>query len=162
MSSLVFVGDSLAVITPYNREFVDALKRCIPYDDRRWDGANKRWLVASTRADQVVALVERYYGEIISAPPLPAPAAPVTVMKQVMYIGRAKERSPGVWTASGYADNAWSLSFPEAVLREYFNDPESTAAEPAQPDSLYKALGLKAFESDPAAIKQAYKRMART
>lgn len=162
MSSLQLVGGSVAVLTPFDRAFVDALKQCVPYTARRWDQAGKRWLVDPTYTYQVAGLIYDHFGESVALPILStAASAPITAMKQVMHIGRCKARADGSITATGFADGGWSVSFPEAVLRAYFNDELTTTLEQPQAlSSLYAVLGLKAF-SDGDAIKVAYKRMAK-
>lgn len=153
-------GGDLAVVTPFHRGFVDDLKATVPYSQRRWDPTAKVWLVADMAAPLVAKLIEQHFGEQVVIPTAAGPAAPVTKLVQLMYLGRCKERSPGLWTASGYADASWSLSFPETVLRAYFNDELSTPQQPTVASSLYATLGLKAF-ADADTIKTAYRRMAK-
>jgi hypothetical protein len=162
MSSLTLAGGSIAVNTPFNRAFVDDLKLRVPYAGRRWNATTKQWLVDPQYGPLVATLINQYFGEQVTVPTVSASAAPAMKMAQVLYLGRCKDRGDGSVTASGYADGAWSLSFPEAVLRTYFNDntPLATPNAPAAPTSLYAVLGLPAFaEAD--AIKAAYKRMAK-
>lgn len=160
MSSLQLAGGSLAVITPFDRAFVDALKADVPYTARRWDQGSKRWLVDPSYGDQVAQLIRIHFGEQVTVPAVTSVATSVTVMRQILYIGRCKERTPGQYTATGFADGGWSVSFPERVLRAYFNDELATPDQPAVASSLYATLGLKAF-ADAEQIKVAYKRMAK-
>jgi hypothetical protein len=160
MSSLQLAGGSIAVITPFDRAFVNALKTDIPYAARRWDQAGKRWLVDPAYADQVADLIHSFFGETVAIPAITTSATPTTVIRQVMYIGRCKERDSGIYTATGFADGGWSISFPEQILRAYFNDELATPEQPQAPSSLYAVLGLKAF-SDAESIKAAYKRLAK-
>jgi len=51
--------DMIALQTPYDRDFVDALKSGI--SDRRWDRDNKVWLVAEAEADKAIEIVARYF-----------------------------------------------------------------------------------------------------
>lgn len=162
MASLTPAGGSLAVNTPFDRAFVDEFKQRVPYAARRWNAATKQWLIDPSYASLVANLISQHFHVVVVVPDVKATAAPTMKMAQVLYMGRCKPRDDGSVTASGYADGAWSLSFPEAVLRTYFNDnaPPATPNTPAAPTSLYATLGLPAFaEAD--AIKTAYKRMAK-
>lgn len=57
------IGDGkLAVWTPYNQGFVDALKK-LPYKARSWNPAKKCWQVDTAYTDRVVDLITANYGE---------------------------------------------------------------------------------------------------
>lgn len=161
MVSLLRQGQTIMVDTPYNAAFVAAFKATVPHNSRRWDPLHKVWLIEPFVAPLVAKLIKTHYGEDVEIPATPtAAAAPVTKLVQLMYLGRCKERQPGIATASGFADGSWSLSFSEAVLRAFFNDELSTPEQPQAPSSLYATLGIKAF-SDAEAVKTAYRRMAK-
>jgi hypothetical protein len=52
-------NEMIALQTPYDRDFVDALKNGI--SDRRWDRDNKLWLVAESEADKALEIAARYF-----------------------------------------------------------------------------------------------------
>ena len=55
--------------TPYNREFIDALKSEIPYPERKWDSYHKVWGVSLSYAEKAEAIFSRYFetGEVLDA-----------------------------------------------------------------------------------------------
>jgi hypothetical protein len=46
--------------SPYNAGLVAALKKAIPYSDRRWDRDQKLWFVAPRWAETLANLAERF------------------------------------------------------------------------------------------------------
>lgn len=161
MSRLTINGSSIAVETPFDRDFVESLKTLVPYADRKWDKQAKLWLISPSYAQPVANLIHGHFGETVTIPTITTTATPIMRMVQLMYLGRTKERGQGVYTATGYSDGAWSLSFPEKVLKQWFGleglEPDAPAPPP---DSLYAVLGLKQF-SEAQDIKAAYKRLAK-
>lgn len=161
MSRLSINGSSIAVETPFDRDFVDSLKMIVPYSDRKWDSKQKLWLISPSYGPAVANLIQGHFGETVTVPTITQTSTTVMRMVQLMYLGRTKERQPGIWTATGYADGAWSLSFPEKVLKHWFGlDGLEPDAPPPPPDSLYAVLGIKQF-SELHTIKAAYKRLAK-
>lgn len=77
-------------------------------------------------------------------------------MVELRYLGAARERGNGVRTAFGWCNGAWSLIFPEPVLRAWFG----VAGRPDEEPTLYQVLGV-AQTASPADIKTAYRRLAR-
>lgn len=159
MASLTAVSGGLELDAPYDASFLAEFKAKIPHHSRKWDGLKKRWLIDASYGNQAADLMEIYFGTRPTVPQVQTVATTVMRLVQLMYIGATKERAGGVWTASGYANGAWSLSFPEAVLKSWFGL-EVNADAPVQPDSLYAVLGLKQFSEAPD-IKAAYKRLAK-
>ena len=154
MSELLATPDGIAVITPYDKRFVDALKFEIPYADRQWHGPTKRWIVSPQYASNAQALIKDFFGEDVALPQAPsAPPAKQSAIIQLMYLGRCKSD-----LASGYANGSWSCKFPETVLREWFCDTQNA---PNEPSTLYSILGVPKFTTDEQAIKQAYRKMAK-
>lgn len=51
------------VRTPYDRKFVDDLKKNISAAHRRWDPVDKIWKVDPSQDDLLVGIVKRYFGE---------------------------------------------------------------------------------------------------
>ena len=64
-ASITVDGNSLIVDSPFNRDFVDALKNAIPHTERKWDGGKKVWSVAVRHADTVAALCKEHFGSVI-------------------------------------------------------------------------------------------------
>jgi uncharacterized protein YecE (DUF72 family) len=58
---VTLVGNEIAIDSPYNPEFVDALKDEIPYGDRRWDREHKTWVVSAEQADKAIEIAARFY-----------------------------------------------------------------------------------------------------
>jgi hypothetical protein len=49
--------------TPYDRDFVDSLKKVIPAAYRRWDPVEKLWKVDPSKDEVLIKIVTRYFGE---------------------------------------------------------------------------------------------------
>lgn len=168
--------DGLAVDTPYDPGFVAALKAAVPASARRWDGQRKRWLIDPAHVQKLPRLIEQHYGATCTLPAeLGTPQAPVTVTEvvQLAYLGACRERydgaslSPSSVTASGYTlgnrnPKAPDVVFPESALKAWFkvSDAKPGQADLSAPDTLYSALCVAA-DVDEAALKAAYRRMAR-
>ncbi len=54
-------GDMLAIQTPFNRDFINNLKKEIPHTDREWDSSSKSWLVDPLHEKKVVEITGRYF-----------------------------------------------------------------------------------------------------
>lgn len=161
--------DGLAVETPFDAAFVAALKAAIPAGARRWDGQRKRWLVDPAHAQKLPRLIEQHYAVTCALPAgLGAPAAPVTVTEilQLAYLGGCRDRDDGSVSASGYLfgnqnSKAPDLVFPESTLKAWFKVADRMPDAPTAPaPTLYAALCVAA-DVDAAALKAAYRRMAR-
>jgi len=80
-----------------------------------------------------------------------------TRLLDVRYLARCKARGPRAeLSAVAWVDGRWSVIFPEAALRAWFN----AAAAPDEAPTLYAVLGL-AEGTQNGEIKQAYRRLAR-
>ena len=55
----------LIIRSPYNADFVAALKESVPPQARKWDGLNKAWTVSPEYGDVVAALMQQHYGVIV-------------------------------------------------------------------------------------------------
>jgi hypothetical protein len=170
--SLQQADGGLALDTPYDGTFLAEFKAKIPYSDRTWDAARKRWIIAHEKAPEICRLVEQYFGVTLEIPQAgPAAASELRVLR-VEYVGRCKARKDGDpvshWTASGYCNNVWSLVFPEPVLRAWFQDdlddatpaPTEKPRQPAGPQTLYRVLTVKQTAT-PDELKRAYRQLAR-
>ena len=52
------------VVTPYNANFVDALKADISPSHRKWDPTNKCWLVYDAYLEEVLVILKDHYDEV--------------------------------------------------------------------------------------------------
>lgn len=149
------------VVTPYLRGFVSDLKTMIPASERVYNGARQSWTVAEKHGDLIVKLIDRWYDEKVSLPALKSSAVLLGIL-EVLYIGRTKQRAGGDPAAMGWTRaNGWSLFFPEAVLRGYFDPTYSTEQKQDRSFSTYyETLGIQAG-ADLAAIKAGYRRMVK-
>lgn len=54
-------GGGIAILSPYNPDFVAALKAEIPANSRRWEGAKKVWEIEAAEAGDAIAVAARFY-----------------------------------------------------------------------------------------------------
>lgn len=157
MSTLTLDGNTLVFKSPYNRDLVDGLKAQVPPSDRQWDQTARAWRVTHKHAATLVTLTEQYLGEKLVLPALPQKLSmKETRVLDVRYIGTTKERGSAERSAFGWSAGTWSVVFPEAVLREWFDAPST----PDQETNLYQVLAVKK-DADTETIKKAYRRLAR-
>lgn len=151
--------DGLALTSPYDPGFVGSFKVRVPHSARTWDAARKVWVIDPKHAENVADLCLQVFGERPTIPALSAaPAQSEVRVFRLEYLGQVKEREGGAKTAMGYADGAWSIIAPEAVLRAWFEG--ATLERPARAGTLYGVLGVPQAATE-AEIKQGYRRMAR-
>jgi len=152
------VNGALAITSPYDANFVAALKATIPGSDRKWDPDSKRWMVSTAFGSQVKQLIQQHYGIAVSLPERTGePTASELRLLDVRYLGAAKGRDDGSETAFAWANGGWNVIFPKKVLLEYFGQ----TARPDESPTLYGVLGVSQ-SADPAELKAAWKRLART
>lgn len=156
---------SLKVRTPYSRYWVSDLKRQVPWLSRRWDPEDKVWLVDPAYAQQVRNLIGGIYSERITMPRLPGAVEETVQLHKLEYVGMAKKRDDGDAYALGWANGGWFLAFPEDVIRKFFSDTDNGGNDNVPPADVaamtfYALLGAKR-NVDAAALKSAYRRMAR-
>lgn len=151
MSSLKLEHGVLVLQTPYDPALVARVK-ALPFADRKWDAARKVWLIDPRHA----AAVAGFAGCAVPSGAAAAPK-PETRLLIIEYIGATKDRGDGAErTAFGYSAGAWSVIFPESVLKQWFG----LGNVPTDGPTLYSVLGLQA--SAPAdELKTAYRRLAR-
>lgn len=165
--------DGLRLTSPYDPALLTALKLAIPASARRWDGQRKQWLIDHAYGPQLVREIATFYGVTIALPGGAAAAPPQTLTEiiQLAYLGGCREREDSSVSASGYTlgnrnAKAPDLVFPEAVLKAWFDGDgglgaaETSRAQAAPPASLYRVLCI-GQDADAAALKTAYRRMAR-
>lgn len=147
----------LVVKTPYRPELVNKIKG-LPYTDRKWDPAQKAWMVAPAHGQWLVKLIEECFGETISLPATKVQTKPEIKLLEIHYIGRCKDRN-GENSAFGMLpDGTWGVILPEKSLREWFDAGDVLPGEQA---TLYAVLGVSRSSQDEQ-IKTAYRRMAKT
>jgi hypothetical protein len=56
-------GDRIALKTPYNKAFVDALKAAVPARERVWVAASREWLVSQNFSEAVQQLVSAHFAQ---------------------------------------------------------------------------------------------------
>lgn len=139
-ATLSAVPGGLALQCEYQSFLVSAIK-ALPYAERKWDGATKSWIFDPKHTQRIIDLVQNYLGVQLVAPVVSSQPAIEVKMIEMHYLGRCKDRGSES-TATGYANGAWSLVFPEAVLKAWFLDSEPT--QPDAPKTLYQVLNVKA------------------
>jgi hypothetical protein len=159
---------SLVLYSTYHQGLVEALKRHLPADARRWDGQRRAWLIDPAQAMNVADLCERHLGVRPQLPTvsIPAPPSLEVALLTIEYVGAARERPDGSVTASGWADGGWNVVFPVEALRNYFEPgaPERSKADgdgrPNAPQTLYAVLcvGQGATEDE---LRASFRRLAR-
>ena len=144
---------------PYDARLTETLKATINKSLRAWDGDKRAWIISPKAGDLLIkAILRAGY----PAPDLPlidaATAVSATVQKAftVEYLGTCKERGQGVITALGSIKGYWSIEFPEAVLKAWFD--RQTTTDNVQ--TFYQVLCVFESATD-AEIKSAHRRLAR-
>jgi hypothetical protein len=61
-SSAPAIDGGIWIKVRYDADFLDELKRTVPYGQRRWDPVQRRWWVSTGYALQALRLSERYFG----------------------------------------------------------------------------------------------------
>lgn len=161
MARIVQTSNELQFFSPYDQLLVADLKMRIPYNERRWDGNSKCWIVTPNNLNTLKVLSIKYLGNepsiqggLINSQPL----KPQTKLLNVRYIGTPKDRGNGEKSAFGHDGQNWSIVFPELVLRQWFEGENATVETTDL--TLYGVLALKqtCAGSD---IKTAWRRMAK-
>lgn len=152
------VSGALAITSPYNQDFVAALKATIPGSDRKWEPSSKRWMVTPFHGLTVQRLLEQHYGATVSLPNLQAGSQQDEIkLLDIRYIGAAKTREDGAETAFAWTGGDWGAIFPKSVLLAWFGQ----TARPDESQTLYGVLGVSQSVDD-VELKKAWRRMART
>lgn len=60
------LNGKLLVMTPYNAAFKDELKSRIPWQNRVWNGVDKRWEIDVAYESQVRKLIETHFGIVLA------------------------------------------------------------------------------------------------
>lgn len=156
--------DGLEVITPYDGQFLAALKRLVPASERRW--CKPAWIVHPRHENAIRDMVSMFFNsfELVSNDGDEKTGGLVQAQQvqeiRVEYIGACRQRDgSSEASAFGYANGDWSVVFPESVLRLFFNAPATTKSK-VDTSTLYAILGINKTASVDA-IKSAYRRAAR-
>lgn len=145
---------SLIVKTPYNKTWLEALYATVPVAMRRWDGANKAWLIDPSYGPAVAAMCHRIHGVKVALPQPVADAGETVRLFRVDYIANAKEGY-----CNGWVNGGWNMVLPEPVLRAWFGDMRKPDEDLSGSD-YYQLLGVKRTVSEPD-LKAMWKRLAR-
>lgn len=154
--TVTITADQLSVDSPFNRSFVDDLKRYIPKQDRAWDGS--KWNVNPKYRQVLEEIVISHY----QTKPLyvDLTSMPVEVETRVLkldYLGRCKPAGD-IFIASGWVDGGWNVHFLESSLRDFFQAGKSTTA--VDETNFYTILAVDG-SAPPDVIKRAFRRLAR-
>jgi len=151
------VNGALAVHTPYDPGFVARLKARLSPAERKWDGANRIWLVAAGCGPQVAALIEQCFGVAVDLPATTTQGSqPSMSILEVRYIGMTKPREDGSESAFGWCDGGWNAVFPRSVLMEWFG----ATQRPGEAPTLYAVLGVSQ-KATAVELKTAWRRLAK-
>ena len=153
---LTAVTGGVEFASSYDAALVDAFKKRIPYEARRWDGSRKVWVVQPEYARVCAELAQTYLGVEVPVPTHVLAARPETRLVELLYLARCKERD-GASSAMGWSQGAWSVVFPEAVLRAWFQVGPTGST---RPDTLYGVLAI-APTATVDEVRSAHRRMAR-
>jgi hypothetical protein len=156
-------GSSYLVRFTYNSQAVALLKRDIRPEHRKWSGTDKGWFIHPDAIEPACLALEAVFGGRVKRPaPIDLKTA-VTDQRRIRleYLGACKQRSGSTEnSAYGFANGEWSIEIPEPVLKVFFcggvDSPRFTNEAP----TLYRILLLEET-ADAAAIKSAYRRLAR-
>jgi hypothetical protein len=153
-ADISFADGCYTVKFSYNRNLVEMIKVLIPYNGRKWDGADKSW--------KVDAKHESLLRQVFPDQTIPSPTASAAVSMRysvdLRYLGQVKDRGNGDISSFGFSKGTWSVLFPETVLKEWFL---GTDEKPKlDTSSLYGILGVANF-ADFDDVKAGFKRMAK-
>jgi hypothetical protein len=159
--SVTIRGDAYCLKTPYDPAAVASIKN-LPASDRRYDPADKVWLISIHQGKRIVDLVQLYFGETIVLPSVVrVPPQKENRIIECHYIGQCKNPDGNGSVANGCdQNNNWIYVFPEQVLRSYF-DGTSEDNTPRQTDTLYSVLGVQQGVTQED-IRVGYRRMAKS
>ena len=185
---LIDLGDDVLLLKcAYSAEMIADFKRRIPPPGRCWDATARGWRVGVQYGQMVADLCTAYLGVTPAIPTVTVSATPSpreTRLLEVRYLGKARDRGGGEWTASGWVRSpqpwlpvtergrgGWELRVTLQALRRFFepsyalrdpgDDEEQAGPAPtvATAPTLYDVLGV-VQDADEAALKQGFRRMA--
>lgn len=156
MSTITLHNNMLAVTTPYAPLLMAELKTVVPTTARRWDAANKLWLIDLAHGAAVQALIQKHLGERVALPAGAVSTQPALSVLDLRYLGRVKARLDGSENAFGWVGGDWNAIFPKAALWRWFGQTE----RPGEAATLYQVLGVQP-EAGATEIRTAWKRLAK-
>lgn len=158
-------ADGLEVITPYDGQFLTALKRLVPAGERRW--RKPAWIVHPRHESAICDMVHVYFGRFeFTTNDTSEKTGGLARLREVQqaevsYIGacrqREGDREP---SAFGWSGGDWNIVFPESALRMFFKAGPATTGSRVNPSTLYAILAIDQTATTEA-IKSAYRRAAR-
>lgn len=54
-------GQQVAFDTPFDRDFLARFKNVIPWQERKWDGSAKVWLISESQVEAAIELARKYF-----------------------------------------------------------------------------------------------------
>lgn len=165
-------GKTVRYYSPYHPDLVDDLKAQIPYSARK-PGFEKPfyWEVSAQYVPTLDKLSEKYFGDVPMKTGTILQPRSETFTVLIEYMGLLRHRGGDVYTASGWVDGDWNLTFPADVLQRHFNfvmrkpdiNATKTKARVKKVDTrtIYEVLSI-AQSASGREIKKAYRRAART
>lgn len=157
-------AEGLEVITPYDGQFLAALKRLVPASERRW--RKPVWIVHPRHESEVCDMVHVFFGRFEFISGGEEKTGGLALIQQVQqltveYIGACRQRDgESEPSAFGWSDGDWNVVFSETVLRLFFNAPASASKGKIDASTLYAMLGIDKTASVEI-VKSAYRRAAR-
>jgi hypothetical protein len=160
-AKLETTAGGLKFTSSYDPGLVSSLKASIPAAARRWDHANKAWIVAPQYAATIAGICKANLGVDVQLP-IADNTRPQTQQRllRVEYIGQLKDRGDGSLTAYGlvFPQDDWAAVFSEAVLREWFEG-DNQRQSPVM-TTYYSLLAVKRTATDEE-IKTAWRKMVK-
>lgn len=157
--------DGLEVITPYDGQFLTALKRLVPASERRW--RKPAWIVHPRHESAICDMVHVYFGrfELIASNADEKTGGLVRIQEtqraEVSYIGACRQREGDTDpSAFGWSGGDWNIVFPESVLRVFFKAGPATTSSHLNTSTLYAILAIDQTATIET-VKSAYRRAAR-
>ncbi len=148
--------DSIDINTPYNADFIAALKQMVPAHKRSWNKPS--WTVALDQEQNAISLVMIYYNCMPNIVDRSSDDPDRTTQSiKLEYLGRCKTKEGQPPAASAWVNGGWSVSILETALRAFFEGPKQSNDEHP---TYYGILGIPQ-DSTPDDIKRAYRRMAK-
>ncbi len=145
--------------SPYDERLRDTMKALIHASLRRWDGDKRAWVISPKAIDLLITAIVRSGYEAPDVAPIEISSAIAETVQKTLtveYVGQCKERGEGVISALGSVKGYWSIEFPEAVLKAWFE----RANKSDNVQTFYQVLCV--FETASGQeVKSAYRRLAR-
>jgi hypothetical protein len=148
---------SVSFFSSYDPDLVQALKSRIPWQERRWLKDEKCWRVDPAHVQTLADIALSFLGVPVTIPTIKAAQQDTIEMLKLEYLGTAKERNGGNWTAYGWVNGNWNAVFPLGVLKQWFNLAQQDVNAPV---TLYGVLGVSNAACGKE-IKTAYRRAAK-